>query len=80
MNNPKKALTKFTLINVCHESQGRVDGYWLQDCNGVTLEKAIERAQATERVNGNRIKVAVVEQIASSVPSALYYTDLEKLA
>ena len=69
---------KFSLINVFRESRGFVDGTWLQDCNGVTLEEATERARATEKANSNRIKVAVVEQLIY-VPNYSNKTGLKRL-
>ena len=45
-----------------------VSGTWIQDHVG-TLETAILAAKATEKANGGRIKVAVVEKIESRYDS-----------
>lgn len=38
-----------------------IDGCWLQNCAACSLEEAVKRARATEKVNGDRISVAVVD-------------------
>lgn len=69
---------KFSLINVSRISNGLVDGSWIQDHIG-TLESAEEAAIATERANINRIKVAVVDEIAGAVPMPSCYFGLTPL-
>ena len=56
---------KYSLIQVCTEENGKVDGTWLQDHHG-TLKSAAEAARETERANSGRISVAVVEFIGST--------------
>lgn len=58
---------RYSLINVDKEYDGLVDGTWIQNCTG-TFEKAVKLARDTERVNSNRITVAVVEAIPSLIP------------
>jgi len=53
---------KFSLINVDKQSGEFVDGVWIQDHIG-TLETAVKKAKDTEKTNGNRIIVAVVEDL-----------------
>lgn len=40
---------------------GEVDGGWLQDCTGKTLEEATEVAHRTSEANGNKLTLALVE-------------------
>ena len=55
---------KYSLIVIEKTNNDKtINGTWLQGCCGVTLEKATERARATEKVNSNRIKIAVVEEL-----------------
>ena len=72
---------KFSLINV-HSSYGPdsslVSGSWLQDHIG-TLATATAAARATEAANGNKITVAVVAEVPSSVPALSYWRDLTRL-
>jgi len=69
----------YSLINVSHERNGLVDGVWLQDCTGVTLEEARKRARDTEKANSNRIVVAVVESLNYSCPGYNHRTGLKRL-
>lgn len=55
----------YSLINVFRERDGFVDGNWIQDFVG-TLEEATQCARDTEKANGGRISVAVVEGIYDS--------------
>ena len=55
---------KFSLINVSRQTGDRVSGNWIQDHIG-TLDSATAAAQRTEAVNGNRIVVAVVDELPS---------------
>ena len=61
---------RFSLINVYQQRGNVVDGNWIQDFTG-TLEEAIQEARDTERVNGGRITVAVVEGLAGSIPAEI---------
>lgn len=56
---------RYSLINVSNEQNGFVDGNWIQDFNG-SFEKACEFARETEKVNSNRITVAVVDELPGS--------------
>lgn len=59
---------RFSLLNIVHDQGTIVNGVWIEDHFG-SLESATKRARATERVNGNRISVAVVEAISSVTPN-----------
>jgi hypothetical protein len=69
----------YSLINVSQERNGLVDGVWMQDCTGVTLEEAKKRARDAERVNSNRNVVAVVESLNYSCPDYNHQTGLKRL-
>lgn len=58
----------YSLINICKERDGFVDGVWLQDSNE-GIERAIKAARETEKANSNRIAVAVVECLNYSAPN-----------
>lgn len=73
---------KFSLIQICEKNDdGTVNGWWMQDHHG-TLETAIERARATEAVNGARLsipvagshymQIAVAEQVVGPCPIQRY--------
>jgi hypothetical protein len=55
------------LINVITRKQGKVSGYWIQDHVG-TIETAKERAKQTNSANGNRLTIAVVDEIPFQNP------------
>lgn len=69
---------KYSLVNVSGRMNGKVSGTWLQDVTG-SVEEAIERARSTERANGNRIEVAVVDRIEGSTPRYNHLTNLEEI-
>jgi len=69
---------KFSLINVDKEANGSVDGVWLQDHTG-TLESAMTAALATKKANTNRIDVAVIDKVSSSVPNYDLLTNRKRL-
>ena len=73
-------MAKYSLINVM-KSEGDLilTGYWIQDCNGVTLEQAKQRAKETNEVNGNKLDIAVVEQLPPSVPILNLWHNLKRL-
>jgi len=55
-------MANFALLVVRNEHPGGiVDGYWLQDCSGCTLEKATGRAELTKAANGGNLVIAVVD-------------------
>lgn len=69
---------KFSLI-VVHESHGTlVSGNWIQDHIG-SLDSARKVARATEAVNGNKITVAVVDEIPGVCKILSYWTDRTRL-
>lgn len=70
--------SKFSLINVSAEKDGKVDGYWVQDHIG-DLKSAIKAAKETEKANNNKIKVAVVDQVSNTTPSLDIFTGLKRL-
>ena len=72
------ARMRFSLINVYQQRGNVVDGNWIQDFTG-TLEEAIQEARDTERVNGGRITVAVVEGLAGSIPAGDFRVGLKRL-
>lgn len=69
---------KYSLIQVDREYDGMVDGVWMQNHIG-TIDSATEEARATERANGNRITVAVVEDLGYSEPNYSLRTALKRL-
>lgn len=69
---------KFSLINVIRERNSLVDGTWIQDCTG-TLTEAAQLARDTERVNSNRITVAVIEQYTCGGPYYSMVTNKRRL-
>ena len=68
-------MAKYSLINVTAHNGKTVSGYWLQDYHG-TIGEARRRARLTERANGNKISVAVVDSVNSTTP--FFVTDLEE--
>jgi len=69
---------KYSLINVHKENDGFVDGAWMQDHIG-TLGTAIKKARDTEKVNSNKITVAVVESLGYPTPNYYFRTGLKRL-
>jgi hypothetical protein len=69
---------KFSLINITEQSGALISGSWLQNHIG-TLASAREAARTTEAANSNRIKVAVVAELSSTIPALGYYTNLTRL-
>jgi len=78
MSKSIKTPERFSLINVSEEKDGLVDGVWIQDFHG-SLENAILFSEETEKVNGNRIKVAVVEWLGFYTPDYNLKKSLVKL-
>lgn len=70
-------IKKYSLINVFKDHGTTVDGNWIQDITG-TLEEAVQLAREIEKVNGNKISIAVVNQVNSTVPMLQFWTNLEK--
>jgi hypothetical protein len=69
---------KFSLIQIDEEINGLVSGVWLQDYTG-EFDKAVKKAKATEKANGNRIKVAIIEKTNNYCPNYSLLTDLKRL-
>lgn len=69
---------KYSLVQVVNEKDGFVDGVWLQDHIG-TIESAKKIAQDTEKVNGFRIKVAVVEDLGFPTSNYNIMKNLKRL-
>lgn len=69
---------KYSLINVLGHKGGKVWGAWVQDHTG-TFVSAKKAAEAIEAVNGNKIKIAVVEAVASACPHGKYFYDLDEI-
>lgn len=53
----------YSIVAIIQDSKekGYVDGVWMQDHSGGTLETAIQAAIATDRANGGRLRIGVVE-------------------
>jgi hypothetical protein len=71
-------MSKYSLLNVSERGNGLVSGVWLQDFTG-TKDEAFKHARGTEKANGNRIEVAVVERIEGSTASYNYLTDVKEV-
>lgn len=71
-------MNKFSLINVSERKGGLVSGNWIQDVTA-SKEEAFKRARDTEKANGNRIEVAVVERIGGSTPNYDYMTNIREV-
>lgn len=69
---------RYSLITVYDESNGIVSGNWMQNCCTCNLEEATQRAISTEGVNGNKIKVAVVEELGYS-PGYSFRRNMQRL-
>ena len=69
----------YMLLQVDKEENGFVSGTHIEWCCACTLEDAKKRAKATEQVNGNRINVAVVDELYNSYCLGKYYQRLKRL-
>ncbi len=69
---------RYSLINVQKEQDGIVDGNWLQDYTG-DLKDAVICARETEKLNSNRIDIAVVEAVTGSSAVLRYHKCLRRL-
>jgi len=69
---------KFSLINVDKQSGEFVDGVWIQD-HISTFETAVKKARDTEKANGNKIIVAVIEDLNISTPNYCLLKNLKRL-
>lgn len=71
-------MAKYSLIQVQERKNGRVSGYWIQDCVG-TIEEAFERKEDTEKANSNRIEIAIVEQLTNGCPRWDYIRNIKEI-
>lgn len=70
---------KFSIVTVIKDrGNGIIDGVWMQNHVG-SIESAIEKAKSTEKANGNRIKIAVVDDLNFSEPNYSVRTFLNSL-
>lgn len=70
---------KYSLINVEVDKGETVDGYWVQNVIG-SLKDAAKIARETEKANGYRIKIAIVNEINSTTPLLEYWRGLKRIA
>lgn len=69
----------FSIVQVVKtRSNGNIDGCWLQDHVG-TVESATRLAIDTEKVNGNKVDIAVVNQLYGDLHGDPYRIDLKRL-
>jgi len=54
---------RFSLIRVTKQTGCKVNGVWIQDHCGGTIETATVKARQTEQVNSNAITIAVVADV-----------------
>lgn len=71
-------MKKFSLVNISKRENGMVSGVWIQDFTG-SKEEVFKLARNTERANGNRIEIAVVERIGGSSPNYDYLTNIKEI-
>jgi len=71
-------MSKFSLINISSEKNEYVSGYWIQDHIG-NLESANVLVSETNIANNNKLNIAIVEEISSTVPGLSIYTNLKRL-
>lgn len=69
----------YMLLQVDHEENGLVDGAHLQWCCACSFEEAMKRARETEYINGNRITVAVVNELYDSYAIKRYFKKQKRL-
>jgi len=69
----------YMLLNVTREENGLVDGTHIQWCCVLDLARATQLARDTEKVNGNRIKVAVVDELYDSYAMHRTYKGLKRM-
>ena len=73
-------MANYSLVNVSKDhGNGLIDGVWMQNCCGTTLEDATKRARNTEKVNSNAIIVAVVDDLNYSCPNYSLRMKLKRL-
>lgn len=70
---------KYSLMQIVKQREnGNIDGWWIHDHTG-TLESATMLAASTEKVNSNKIEIAVVDQVVGDTHSDPIRYDLERL-
>lgn len=69
---------KFSLVTVSKQDGPTFSGYWVQNHVG-TIETASAKARRTEEVNGHKITVGVVAELASVTPMLDYHERLTRL-
>ena len=75
----KRVKKMFMLLNIDKEENGFVDGTHIEWCCACSLKEATARARGTEKVNSNRITVAVVDELYDSYAHNKYYKNLKRL-
>jgi hypothetical protein len=70
-------MSKFSLILVSKEVDGKVDGYWIKDHIG-NMESASVIANGVSDENRG-IEVAIVDSVSTTTPGLSYFTGLTKL-
>lgn len=70
-------MSKFSLITVSKETDGKVSGYWIQDHIG-TIESATKLSKETSEINSGN-DVAVVNEVRSTTPMLMFLQDLKRL-
>lgn len=78
MSRELRGAERYSLINVFNEHDGYVDGNWIQDFSG-SFEKACRFARETEKINSNRLDIAVVEKLSGACPNYYHRTGLKRL-
>jgi hypothetical protein len=79
LENLLESQMKFSLINVGESlDDGIVCGNWIHNVHG-SLDDAIMVAIKTERLNSNKIDIAVVSEIQSTTPMLSYWRNLKRL-
>lgn len=69
----------YMLLLIDKEENGKVDGTHLQWCSGCSIEEAEKSARATEKANGNRISVAVIDEVYDSYAMGRQYKEKKRL-
>jgi len=69
----------YQLLQITSEKGGFVDGVHIEWCCACSLEKATKRARATERANGNRIQVAVADDLYHAYAMGRIYKHQKRL-
>ena len=69
---------KFSIINVATKQGNRVNGLWLKNHIG-TLESAKKEAREINKINSNRLDIAIVEEVSNTNPMLAYFNSLERL-